>query len=209
MITLDIIQLEKSFGHNTVFSDVTFNHRGSSLGISGSNGSGKSTLLKCLGNLLRPSSGEINWLKDDLPLDRGSFRDILGYAAPYINLYEELSCSENLRFLSRIRHDRTDDKQIEKWLEKVGLGHVVEQPYGKLSTGQRQRLRLASALFHKPEILMLDEPGSNLDEEGRKLVRDIAESYRSEEQMLIIASNSSDELALCEQVYSIEEEEFV
>lgn len=208
MISLTIIQLSKSFGPNTVFSEVSFEHGSDSLGIAGSNGSGKSTFLKCLGYLLRPTHGSIEWKKDGTILDRKTLQQKLGYAAPYINLYDELSCRENLTFLSKIRHKQNSQQQIEYWIQQVGLDHVANQPFGKLSTGQQQRLRLASALFYQPDILLLDEPGSNLDEEGQELVTEIANSFRTSEKLLIIASNNINELELCSRTFSIEQESF-
>lgn len=208
MITLKIENLAKSYGPNTVFSGISFDYSGHSLAIAGPNGSGKSTFLKCVGNLLRQSRGTIDWLDNNQQLDRAQLRQQMGYAAPYINLYDELTCRENLQFLAQIRHDRKAIKNIDQLIAKVGLAHVSDQPYGKLSTGQQQRLRLASALFHKPDILLLDEPGSNLDEAGRSLIEEIAESFKSREKLLIIASNNPEELALCEHVYSIEQEAF-
>lgn len=208
MISLQVIQLAKSFGAKKVFSDVSFDHQNGTLGIAGSNGSGKSTFLKCLGNLLRPSSGAIEWRKDDQVISRENFHQILGYAAPYINLYDELSCRENLIFLTNIRHDPNSKNAIDKWIRNVGLNHVANHPFGKLSTGQQQRLKLASALFHNPDILLLDEPGSNLDEAGRTLISEIVEQFQSSQKMLILASNNPDELDLCDRIFSIEKEAF-
>ena len=146
--------------------------------------------------------------KDDQILHRDHFQQIMGYAAPYINLYDELSCRENLNFLTDIRHEAKAENTIDKWLQKVGLEEVGDQPFGKLSTGQQQRLRLASALFHNPQILLLDEPGSNLDEAGRVLVTEIADQFKSSQKMLIIASNNPEELNLCDRIFSIEQEAF-
>lgn len=208
MISLHVLQLAKSFGHTTVFTDVSLEYSGSTLGVAGPNGSGKSTFLRCLGNLLRPSSGNIEWTKDNDLLSPKQYQDIMGYAAPYINLYDELSCRENLSFLADIRHESISDSVINYWITKVELGHVANQPFGKLSTGQQQRLRLASALFHDPEILLLDEPGSNLDEAGRTLITEIADKFSSSAKMLIIASNNPEELNLCNRIFSIEQEAF-
>ncbi|MGD8428508.1 MAG: ABC transporter ATP-binding protein [Balneolaceae bacterium] len=208
MISLQIIALEKSFGTKTVFSKITFDHKGQSLGIAGPNGSGKSTLLKCLGYLLRPNKGHFEWWMDGTPLDKQVFKKKLGYAAPYINLYDELNCRENLEFLAKMRHETNYESEIDHWIRKVELAHVAEQPFGKLSTGQQQRLRLASALFHGPDILLLDEPGSNLDETGMQLIAEIVASFKQPDKLLVIASNNSNELALCERVYSIEQEAF-
>ncbi|MGM0546394.1 MAG: ABC transporter ATP-binding protein [Bacteroidota bacterium] len=209
MITLSVKQLKKSFGPSTIFSDVTFEHQSQSLGIAGSNGSGKSTFLKCLSGLLAPSNGSMTWKNNDTPLTATKFKQKLGYVAPYINLYDELSCRENLQFVADIRHQHKAEVAIKSWLSKVGLAAMVDQPFGKLSTGQQQRLRLASALFYDPDILLLDEPGSNLDESGRQLIRKISTSFDKPDKLLIIASNNPDELELCDRVYSIEEENFV
>jgi ABC-type multidrug transport system ATPase subunit len=208
MITLEVKNLKKSFGSNTVFSNISFLHKGKSLGIAGSNGSGKSTFLKCMALLLRPTQGNIQWKKNDTLLDREIFKKQLGYAAPYINLYNELSCRENLSFLAKVRHQQDDNGKIDKWIQKTGLEHVAHQPFGKLSTGQQQRLRLASALFHQPDILLLDEPGANLDQAGRSLITQIVHSFQSAEKLLIIASNTPAELDLCEEVFSIEQQQF-
>lgn len=209
MFTLQLSQLEKSFGAKTVFSNVSFVHRCNSLGIAGANGSGKSTFLKCLGGLLRPSAGSIEWKENDNFLEKERFRKRLGYAAPYINLYDELSCRENLIFLAKVRHEREYSSQIDEWIEKVELDHAKNQPFGSLSTGQQQRLRLAAALFHQPDILLLDEPGSNLDEAGKKLISDISEVFKAEDKLLILASNDTTELGLCDDVFSIEKRAFV
>jgi ABC-type multidrug transport system ATPase subunit len=209
MITLNVTDLAKSFGTKTVFSDVSFNHSEDTLGIAGSNGSGKSTLLKCLAGLSPPTHGTVEWKEDNNFLTKEAFKSTLGYAAPYINLYDELSCRENLEFLSKVRHEPETKSQINNWIENVELSHVADQPFGTLSTGQQQRLRLASALFHHPTILLLDEPGSNLDEAGRALISDIAHIFRASEKLLIIASNNPSELALCNRVFSIEQQDFV
>jgi len=205
MISLQVIQLEKSFGTKTIFSEVSFDHEEQSLGIAGPNGSGKSTFLKCLAYLLRPNKGHLEWWRDGAPMEKATFKKKLGYAAPYINLYDELSCRENLLFLANVRHEYISDDEIDYWIQRVELAEVADQAYGKLSTGQQQRLRLASALFHRPDILMLDEPGSNLDEAGIHLVTEVAESFKEADKLLIIASNDQDELALCDRIFSIEE----
>jgi ABC-type multidrug transport system ATPase subunit len=208
MISLEVKQLQKSFGPKTVFSDLSFTHRQNALGIAGPNGSGKSTLLKCLAYLLRPNRGNIEWKNEGEILQREKFKNMLGYAAPYINLYDELSCIENLQFVAKMRHEANFEDSIEQWIQNVELKQVADQPFGKLSTGQQQRLRLASALFHQPDILMLDEPGANLDESGWDLIGETVESFKAPGKMLIIASNNRDELNLCERIFSVDAEAF-
>lgn len=209
MIKLEVTNLKKTYGTHTVFSEVSLEKSGGSLGIAGPNGSGKSTFLKCLGGLLRPTSGKIHWRRNEKLFSSHQFSRKLGYAAPYINLYDELTCRENLHFLRKVRHETNREPNIVRWLDRCGLRHVADQPFGTLSTGQQQRLRLASALFHDPDILLLDEPGSNLDEAGRGVISDIATEFENSEKLLIIASNDTQELKLCERIFSIEQEKTV
>lgn len=211
MVKIQVQNLHKSFGSKTVFSGVNFTHHDGSLGIAGSNGSGKTTLLKCLAGLLNPTDGQIQRFEGDAKLPLELFKKKLGYIAPYINLYSELSCRENLEFLAKLHHlsIKNGTVSIEKWLKVVKLDHLGDQPFGKLSTGQQQRLRLASGLFYEPQILMLDEPGSNLDEDGHSLIREIVKDFLASGKTIILASNNKRELALCDHIYSIENERIV
>lgn len=209
MITLHIKQLKKSFGPKNIFRDLSFSHSGGALGIAGPNGSGKSTLLRCMAGLLSPTGGNISWTDGTEKLSGEHVQQRIGYAAPYINLYDELNCLENLQFLSQVRFQNGSNHSIKKWIRKAGLREVANQPYGKLSTGQQQRLRLASALFHHPDILLLDEPGSNLDADGEALVTKIAAMFRTSDKLLVIASNNRQELDLCDRIFSVEEQAFL
>lgn len=204
MISLQVTQLSKSFGKKLVWRDVSFRHDSGVLGIAGPNGSGKSTLLQCLAGLLKPTSGSIHWKSEQGEISTDDLKYKMGFAAPYVSLYRELSVTENLHFLSSIRKINPTSSSLDMLLQKVGLDHVDGQPFGTLSTGQQQRARLAAALFTKPDILMLDEPGSNLDEHGRELVSYIVETAREKNKLMILASNDSQELDLCDRTYSIE-----
>lgn len=205
MLALQIRNLSKSYGSQTVFKDLSLEHAGSTLGIAGPNGSGKSTLLRCLGGLLKPDSGSLTWLRDGSPLEGEEIKRWMGYAAPYVSLYEELSTRENLAFIRRLRKEKSDPQRAESLLGWVGLKGHEDQPFGKLSTGQQQRARLSAALIHEPDILLLDEPGSNLDEEGHRLVAQIAGRFRKHSNMLVIASNNPAELDLCDRVFALNE----
>ncbi|MDZ7716998.1 MAG: ATP-binding cassette domain-containing protein [Balneolaceae bacterium] len=86
------------------------------------------------------------------------------------------------------------------------LKEISDQLFGSLSTGQQQRAKLASALFGNPQVLLLDEPGANLDERGRTLIREIVQQSKEKNRLVIIASNNPEELDLCDRVFSVEEE---
>lgn len=206
---LDVEHIGKSFGNIQVFDDISFRHQHGSLGISGPNGSGKSTLLQCLAGLERPTSGTVTWQIDEQNVHMGTLKDHLGYAAPYINLYNELTCRENLDFLLKLRGCRNRADAVTKALKQTGLHELGRQHFDQLSTGQQQRLRISAALIHDPDILFLDEPGSNLDEEGQRLIANIVADFKCSGKILLIASNITAELELCDKIFSVEEEKFV
>lgn len=202
MIHLTVKSLMRRYGSNVVFSDLSFETGPAVLGIAGRNGSGKSTLLKCISGLLKPSSGTIAWKLNGNPVPKNTLRHNLGYAAPYISLYEELTVYENLKFILDIRKSK-EFHTIDKNLSELECMAFRNNLYGSLSTGQQQRVRLAAALIHQPEILLLDEPGTNLDKYGRKNVADIADAYRNHSKLLILASNASHELDLCDSIIDL------
>jgi len=207
--SLHIKNLSKHFGSRDILHNISFSFEKGSLGIAGPNGSGKSTLLKCLAGLLSPNSGDLSWYQNEQLMDDGALKENLGYAAPYINLYDELSCRENLEFLLKLRGSNTITQTATAALKRTVVGELAEQPFGTLSTGQRQRMRLAAALVHDPDVLFLDEPGANLDEKGRKMIERLVAEFREAGKLVIIASNNPEELALCDKVYSVEDEGFV
>ncbi|MCP9290646.1 MULTISPECIES: heme ABC exporter ATP-binding protein CcmA [Gracilimonas] len=206
MISLQVQNLSKKYNRHTIFSDLSFEHTGGILGISGANGSGKSTLMKCLAYLLRPNSGTIIWKQDEESMNQKQVKAKLGYAAPYINLYAELSVEENLRFLVEAGGKSAHEDRLSALLEKVQIPHLSDQLFGSLSTGQQQRVKLAAALVRKPEILMLDEPGSNLDEKGHALVSEIVKEAAEAGTLVFLASNDPNEIALCDTVLNVSEE---
>jgi ABC-type multidrug transport system ATPase subunit len=165
--------------------------------------------MKCIGGLLIPSSGRVSWKRNTSELSGPDIKILTGFAAPYVSLYKELSVRENLEFLLRLRKMKTERETLAQLIDKVGLAHVKEQPFDRLSTGQQQRARLASAMLHDPEVLLLDEPGSNLDQNGHELIEELAGFYGSGSRLMILASNNDQELALCDRVFSIQEEAFI
>lgn len=206
---LRVHNLCKRFGSNPVFDDINFRYAKGVLGIAGPNGSGKSTLLQCLAGLIRPTSGRVEWYKKEQNINIQKLKNRLGYAAPYINLYEELSCRENLDFLMQLRKYTSPSKKIDAALKQTQITHLADQPFARLSTGQQQRLRLAAAIVHQPDVLFFDEPGSNLDESGRTLIQSLVSDFKKAGKMVIIASNNPEELELCDEIYSVQDEDFI
>ena len=202
MIRLKVDNLEKRYGVKTVFTRLTINSNTPVLGIAGVNGSGKSTLLRCLAGLIKPTSGSVKWYINGSDIQKKDIKNHLGFAAPYIQLYEELTVRENLDFIRKVRSLK-NLKTITELLIPFGAEKLTDFHYGELSTGQQQRVKLASAILHKPKMLLLDEPGSNLDEAGKKIVADLVNRFKIENRMVVIASNQKEELALCNEIIEL------
>lgn len=198
MISLSVSNLTKKYNRKTVLDNIQFDHSSGVLGISGSNGSGKSTLMKCLAGLLRPNSGKFIWKMNGDLLSQTEFKNYIGFAAPYISLYEELTVIENLRFLSEVSQKNLDEAELQELLSKTETNLLKEKLYKSLSTGQQQRVKLASSLIRNPKILFWDEPGSNLDSDGHELVKTLLAEQKEKGALIFLASNDPDEIALCD-----------
>lgn len=203
MIELSVTHLTKKYNQKVIFGDLNFTHSKGILGISGSNGSGKSTLLKCLAGLLRPNKGEIVWHFNSQKFKTSEIKKKIGYAAPYINLYDDLTVLENLEFLAEISGQSHDQRFFSELLNKTETDIFQHKLFKSLSTGQQQRAKLAASLIKKPKILFWDEPGSNLDQKGRTLVENIAKDEAEKETCVIIASNDVEEISLCDNIIRV------
>ncbi|MEX0649153.1 MAG: ABC transporter ATP-binding protein [Balneolaceae bacterium] len=202
MVQLKATSLEKYFGRKQVFTGLTFSFEAAVIGIAGANGAGKSTLLKCLTGLLKPTSGSVEWKLKDAALTPKNLKRHLGFTAPYIQLYEELTVNENLQFIVDLQNGNPA-VSIPALLNRFEAGELSQHTYGTLSTGQQQRIKLAAAIIHQPEILVLDEPGSNLDAKGKTAVRALISEFRQYHKMVLLASNQPDELDLCDDILNL------
>ena len=146
---------------------------GTSLALLGPNGSGKSTLLRILATLLRPSRGEVSVLGCDLPNDAWKLRGKIGYLGHEPLLYEDLTGRENLEFQARLYGLSREEaaSRIESDLALLGMSRRSGYRVSDYSAGMKQRIAICRAVLHRPSLLLLDEPDSNLDPEGREAAR--------------------------------------
>ncbi len=169
-VSLTFSGIHRNFGRTRVLKDVSGQvASGGLLLIRGRNGSGKSTLLKCLAGLLAPEKGEIEYREEGQALDIAERRLRVGYVAPDLAFYEELSALENLEFFARLRG--LPASRADEMIRRVDL--PPSRLAGALSSGMRQRLRWAWALLARPRLLLLDEPFQNLDAPGEALAREL------------------------------------
>ncbi len=197
-------RLRKKLGVRLVLREVSFEvARGSSCAIVGCNGAGKSTLLRVLAGVLRADSGRIVWRGEagdeggSEELEGDELRSGCGLFAPDAPLYRELSCGENLLFWAQVRGLGCEEKALRTHLERWQLGARWNEPALALSSGLRARLGLAVATLGEPKLLLLDEPGANLDEAGRELLRELLEEQKAR-GVVLVASNEPREVALCQ-----------
>jgi heme exporter protein A len=182
---LEFRDLYRSFGRLRVLDAVSGRvAQGELLQVTGRNGSGKSTLLRCLAGLAAPQRGTITCRLLGQELDPASRRRAVGYVAPDVELYPELTTGENLDFFARLRG--LAPERGRELLATVDL--PADRAAGVLSSGMRQRLRWALALLHRPAILLLDEPLQNLDESGRQVTLGLLDQHLTAGGLAIIAN---------------------
>jgi len=169
---VSVAGLRRDYGERTALDGVGFDlATGESLLVLGPNGAGKTTLLRILATLLRPTAGEVRVLGCSLPGEAWKVRGRVGYLGHEPLLYRDLSGRENLRFHARLHGlERAEaERRIEELLGAAGMERRAEERVAELSAGMRQRLSICRCVLHEPELLLLDEPDSHLDAEGREL----------------------------------------
>lgn len=196
MINVTVQNLTRSFGERPVLTGVDLElHPGDRLVVKGHNGSGKSTFVRILAGLLRPSSGTVLIERDGKPLDEAERRVRVGYLAPDLVIYEHLTVLENLEFFARVRGLPRGDA-LAATIRRVGLEGREDDLVGTLSTGLRQRAKLAFSTQTDPDLLLLDEPSANLDSAGRALVEEATVTVAERGGIVVLASNDPLEFAL-------------
>jgi len=196
--------LSKLFGRRLIFRDINFSWAEKGIfGISGPNGSGKSTLVKIVAGLIAPSSGKITHKNSNGEIIPEKLHNHVGFVSPYLVLYEEFSAWENLKIFAKIRGVNFDEEKVTYYLTQFLLENRKNDLVKTYSSGMKQRLKFIFALMHSPEVLIFDEPTSNLDEEGKKVVYSIIKS-ESEDSIVIIASNEERDLELCQEKILLE-----
>jgi ABC-2 type transport system ATP-binding protein len=192
---LEIRRLTKQFGGLTVVRDVSFSlARGEILGYLGPNGSGKSTTIKMIVGLLGPTSGSIYADGRNIEEDPVAFKRRLGYVPEEPHLYTHLTALEYLRLVGRLRE--LESKRVAaKSEELLRLFELHDARYATMSAyskGMRQRVLLAAALLHDPEIIVLDEPFSGLDVSADVLFRTFLRGLADEGRAILFSSHRLD-----------------
>ena len=198
-VTLTSEDISKEFNRRVIFANISFSlSRGDSMAITGKNGAGKSTLVKILCGLLSPTKGTVSCSVEGCAIPISDVHRHLGLVSPYINMYDEFTGSENLRVIRRIRTLKPGAAEdAEALLQRFGIYDRRNDEVRTYSSGMKQRLKYATALLHRPKILLLDEPTANLDDEGVATVRQVMRE-QIESGILIIATNDTEDLGFAE-----------
>jgi ABC-type multidrug transport system ATPase subunit len=195
VIKIKLDDIGKRFGTNWIFRnvDVTID-RGKRVAITGKNGSGKSTLLQIIAGYIRASEGNLT-LENELIIKPEHYYKNLSWAAPYIDLIEDLTAAEFLRFYSQHKPFINDANQNDV-LSFCNLNDSADLLLKAFSSGMKQRIKLACAFFARTPLILLDEPLSNIDEDGVRLYIKFIENF-SNNRTMIICSNESDKEIFC------------
>ena len=187
---LDIKNLSKVFAEVKAVDGLSFTvAQGEIYGFLGQNGAGKSTTIRMLLTLVSPSSGEIRIFGKDLRLHRREILQQVGAIIEKPDLYKYLTALQNLEIMTRLSDCRSNRKQLQEKLDRVGIGERANSKVRTFSQGMRQRLGIACALVHDPPLVILDEPTNGLDPQGIADVRNLLLHLSREEGKTIFLSS--------------------
>jgi ABC-2 type transport system ATP-binding protein len=189
---LEVRSLTKYYGALPALRDASFVARpGQILGYLGPNGSGKSTTVRMLVGLMEPTSGEVLWKGKSIFEDLANYRRRLGYVPEEPFLYTHLTAPEYLRLVGGLRglEDGVLNQKIERFMKLLGLEDDQYQTLAAFSKGMRQKVQLASALLHNPELIVLDEPFSGLDVSAGLMLRSVIKTLAEEGRTILMSSH--------------------
>lgn len=191
MAVLEAKKVSKFFGHFLALCDLTFAFEaGDCIALLGRNGAGKTTLLHLMAGLTRPTDGS---------LEIARRVSLLGHG---IGVYDELSARENLQFFANLLPVKVD---VEAWLEKVNLREVAGAPLREYSRGMRQRLALARTFMGEPELLLLDEPFTSLDDKATALLQSLLAEALARQATVVLSTHQIPEaMALASRILFLE-----
>ncbi len=200
-------KLSRHFGEVKAVNELDLAvEKGSIYGFLGPNGSGKTTAMRMLIGLLQPSAGDVEVLGYQLPEGAEKLRLRIGYMTQRFSLYDDMTVMENLKFIANIyslaRHQQK--RRLDELLTIYGLDGKKHQLAGSMSGGQRQRLALAAATLHKPDLLFLDEPTSAVDPENRRDFWEQLFDLSDQGTTILVSTHYMDEAERCHRLAILE-----
>lgn len=190
----------KRYNREWIFRHLTYEfNTGNAYAITGSNGSGKSTLLQVIAGAVQHNEGEIEFKLNDRAIEPERHHQYLSIAAPYLELPEEMTLTEVLAFHQSFKPFLTDIATI---IQTLGLKHAAQKQIRYYSSGMKQRVKLATAIFSDVPVLLLDEPTTNLDVDGIDLYHHLIQHYAGS-KLVIVSSNDEQEYRFCNSILPV------
>lgn len=209
-MSIEVKNLFKYYGDQAAVKDISFNvHRGEIVGFLGPNGAGKSTTMKVITGYISASSGTVTVCGKPVSVDSLDTRQVIGYLPENNPLYLDMYVKEYLAFVANIYKVKNVKERVQEMIKLVGLEVEQKKKIGALSKGYRQRVGLAQAIIHDPEVLILDEPTSGLDPNQLSEIRDLIKKIGKEKTVMLSTHIMQEVEAICDRVVIINKGEIV
>lgn len=207
-MSLEITQLTKKFGEQTALDHVSIHiNRNEIIGLLGPNGAGKSTLMKSIVGALQIDEGEIVFNEQNIQVNPIEAKKKMGFLPENNPLYHDMYIREYLRFVADLHQVKND--RVEEVIELVGLTPEISKKIGQLSKGYKQRVGLAQAILHEPDLLILDEPTNGLDPNQIIDIRNVIREIGKEKTVILSTHIMQEVEALCSRVILIHQGKIV
>ena len=204
-MSIQVKNLSKLYGQQKAVNNISFTvDKGEIVGFLGPNGAGKSTTMKIITGYLQPDTGDVKVCGTDVLLQPLDTKKKIGYLPESNPLYYDMYVREYLDFNADVHQIKDKKQAIEKVIEQVGLSRESSKKIGQLSKGYKQRVGLAAALLHDPEVLILDEPTTGLDPNQIIEIRDVIKSLGQNKTVLFSSHILQEVEAICNRVIIID-----
>ncbi|HRO75220.1 MAG TPA: gliding motility-associated ABC transporter ATP-binding subunit GldA [Crocinitomicaceae bacterium] len=203
-MSITLKNVSKFYGEQAAVNNISFSiNKGEVVGFLGPNGAGKSTTMKMITGFIPASSGEISVCDLKVDIDSLDTRRLIGYLPEHNPLYLDMYVREYLEFVGKIYHVKNLKSRIDEMIETVGLQVEQNKKIGMLSKGYRQRVGLAQAIIHDPEVLILDEPTSGLDPNQLVDIRELIKNIGKSKTVMLSTHIMQEVEAICDRVIII------
>jgi ABC-2 type transport system ATP-binding protein len=213
MNMIEVERLTRRFGDFTAVDHISFTvGKGMVFGFLGPNGAGKSTAIRMLCTLLRPTEGNARVVGFDIVKEQGQVRRHIGLVAEKIILYDQLTAEENLSLFGRLNNlpEEQIKQAIDKWLGRLHMEAWRKHRVGTFSTGMKQRINVARALLHHPDVLFLDEPTLGLDPQTTNAIHQFILELKEEGITIVLTTHDMVEAeTMCQQIAIIDQSKIV
>jgi ABC-2 type transport system ATP-binding protein len=209
-MSIEVKHLVKYYGNQAAVNDISFSvAQGEIVGFLGPNGAGKSTTMKILTGFIPSTSGEVNVCGRPVSVDSLDTRQLIGYLPEHNPLYLDMYVREYLEFVGKIYKIKNLKERVEEMIKAVGLEVEQNKKIGALSKGYRQRVGLAAAIIHDPQVLILDEPTSGLDPNQLVEIRQLIKSIGKSKTVMLSTHIMQEVEAICDRVVIINKGQIV